>query len=344
MIGQTKQSEEASVSFAPSVSDCTVAAASVRIEWHEEWSEAVSQAFTALPYDHLMDPVLVRRLWEDGVGRDRQKIAVVRAPDGTPVGVVPLRRRGNLSWQLLTQYVMPYALFFVLPEYTDAALGALGREIDCNNVSFTRMPSNARMLRPEESWVVGLEPTYVELMRRTKYARKDRQCRQHSGHLTLSEDRYDDLPEALEHWQARWRAAGSHATASRKDDLLLGFRLLAEQGRLKTFSLHDGDKFAAMIVNLTGPDTLYFLLTVTLEAYKQDYAGIRNLLASMEWGCAHGMAEYDMLRTSGHYKRLWAQPEVRGYRLVRRPYGSEALGCTIESAKEFLWKFRHKNE
>ena len=200
------------------------------------------------------------------------------------------------------------------------------------------------MLRPEESWVVPLEPTYEALMKRTKYARKDRQCRQHSSRLTLREDDYGSLPAALEAWQRKWLSEGSLATACRKSDLLLGFGVLAEQGRLKTFSLHDGDTLAAMIVNVIGPGTLYFLLTVTQEAYKQDYAGIRNLLASMEWGCMHGMAEYDMLRTSGHYKRLWAQPEVRGYRLVRRPFGSETLGCAIEDAKVLLWNLRHKDK
>ena len=321
-----------------------VMALGVRVEWERSWSPAVAQAFAALPPDHLMDPELVRRLWEDGVGRDRQKIALVRSLSGEPVGVVPLRKRGKMSWQILTHYVLPYARFFVRPEYTDAALDVLGRDLDCNNVLFTRLPTRTRMLRPEESWVAKLEPTYEQFLKRTKYARKDRQCRQHSGRLTLLEDRYDDLPEALDHWQAKWLAEGSPGTAGRKDDLRLGFGVLAELGRLKTFSLHDGDKLAAMIVNVTGPDTLYFLLTVTLDAYKQDYAGIRNLLASMEWGCAQGMAEYDMLRTSGHYKRLWAQPEVRGYRVVRRPFGSAALGSAIEGAKEYLWNRRHRVE
>jgi len=342
IMSQETQSVEAVVS-SPSVPDRFVSTTSVRIEWQGEWLFPVTTAFLKLPYDHFMDLALVQRLWDDGVGRDQQKIAIVWSASGEVVGVVPLRKRGKMSWQLLTHYVMPYARFFVRPEYTDAALDALGREIDCNNVSFYQTPARTRMLRPEESWVVPLSPTYEELMQRTKYARKDRQCRQHSGCLTLFEDRYEYLPEALDHWQAKWTAAGSHATARRKDDLLLGFRILAEQGRLKTFSLHDGDKLAAMIVNLVGPDTLYFLLTVTLDSYKQNYAGIRNLLASMEWGCANGIAEYDMLRTSGHYKRLWAQPEVRGYRLVRRPFGSETLGCAIESAKEFLWNLRHKD-
>gem|GEM_PF-1728757 len=341
MIGQKKQSEDAGVSFSPSVSDRT-AVASVRIEWHGEWSAAVSDAFAAMPYDHLMDPMLVRRLWENGLGRDRQKIAVVRALDGRPVGVVPLRKRGKMSWQLLTQYVMPYARFFVLPEYTDAALQVLGREIDCDNVSFTRTPVNTRMLRPEESWVVALAPTYAELMQRTKYARKDRQCRQRSAHLTVLEDRYDDLPEALEHWQAKWREQGSRVAAKRKDDLLLSFRILAEQGRLKTFSLHDGDKFAAMEMNMIGPATMYAMTAIMRDEYRPASAGNRLTLAAMEWGCAHGMAEYDMLWSSGHYKKRWAEPLTRSYRLIRRPLGSEALGCAVEEIKNFVWTLRHK--
>ena len=261
-----------------------VSALHLLLEWHGEWSAAVSDAFAAMPYDHLMDSMLVRRLWEDG----------------------------------------------------------LGREIDCDNVSFTRTPVNTRMLRPEESWVVALEPTYAELMQRTKYARKDRQCRQRSAHLTVLEDRYDDLPEALEHWQAKWREQGSRVAATRKDDLLLSFRILAEQGRLKTFSLHDGDKFAAMEMNMIGPATMYAMTAIMRDEYRPASAGNRLTLAAMEWGCAHGMAEYDMLWSSGHYKKRWAEPLTRSYRLIRRPLGSEALGCAVEEIKNFVWALRHK--
>jgi len=280
----------------------------VRVEWHRTWSPSVSEAFAALPYDPLMDPELVRRLWEDGVGRDRQKIAVLRGEDTQVAGVVPLRKRGKLSWQLLTQYVLPYARFFVLPAYTDAALKALGREIDCNNVSFYRMPAHTRMLRPEESWVTALESSYDELMRRTKYRKEDRQCRRYAEGLELAEDRYELLPAALAHWQAKWLKEGSRVAASRKDDLLLSFQILAEQGRLKTFSLHDGDKFAAMEMNMIGPVTMYSMTTIMLDEYRKTHAGIRLTLAAMQWGCANGMAEYDMLRTSGHYKKRWAEP------------------------------------
>ena len=317
-------------------------AGGVRVEWHEEWSEAVRRAFAALPYDPLMDPDLVRRLWEDGVGRDRQKIALVRAPGGEAVGVVPLRKRGRLSWQLLTQYVMPYARFFVRPGYTDAALDVLGRCIDCDNVAFYETPSRTRMLHAEESWVVTLEPTYEELLRRTKYTKEDRKFRREAAGLEMREDCYECLPEALDHWQAKWKAAGSHTTAARRDDLLVSFRTLAEQGRLKTFSLHDGDTLAAMEMNMIGPSTMYSMTTIMRDEYRHTHAGIRLTLAAMEWGCANGMAEYDMLRTSGHYKRQWAEPVTRSYRLVRRPFGSETLGCALESMKESLRSRRSK--
>ena len=313
-----------------------------RIEWEHSWSSSVDEAFSRLPYDHLMDPVLVRRLWETGVGRDRQKIAVVRAESGKPVGVVPLRKRGKLSWQMLTHYVMPYARFFVLPEYTDFALGALSRELDCSNVLFTRLPSRVRMLRAEESWVTALEPTYEALMKRTKYAAKDRQCRQRSGTLTLREDSFMDLPEVLDCWQRKWMRAGSRATAGRKDDLLLGYGVLAEQGRLKTFSLHDGDTLAAMEIIMVAAGTMYAVLTIMRPEYRQCHPGIRAMLAALEWGCGNGMKEYDMLSNFGHYKKHLAEPEVRGFRVVRSPFGSEALGSMIESTKDWVWRMRHK--
>ena len=314
----------------------------VQVEWHGTWSEDVADAFAALPYDPLMDPELVRRLWEDGLGRDRQKIALLRSPQGEWVGAVPLRKRGKLSWQLLTQYVMPYARFFVLPEYTDAALDALGSEIDCKNVGFSQTPANTRMLRPEESWVTVLEPTYDALMRRTKYRKEDRQCRRYAEGLTLMEDRFDLLPEALHLWQKKWLEEGSRVAATRKNDLLLCFQILAQQGRLKTFSLHDGDSFAAMEMNMIGPKTMYSITTIMRDEYRQNHAGIRLTLAAMEWGCEHGMTEYDMLRTSGHYKKRWAEPLIRSHRLIRKPLGSETLGLALENAKDALWRLRHK--
>lgn len=318
-------------------------AAGIRIEWHGEWCGAVTAAFAAMRYDPLMDPDLVRRLWEDGTGRDRQRIALVRAPDGQAVGVVPLRKRGKLSWQLLTQYVLPYARFFVQPGYTDAALDLLGRDIDCDNVAFYETPARTRMIRAEESWVVELPTTYAELMRRTDYAHTDRRCRKRAASLAAREDCFEALPVALDYWQATWAARGSPGTAKRKDEMLLTFQALARLGRLKTFSLHDGEALAGMQINVICGDTLCCQVGLAREEYKKAYPGIWGLLASMEWACGQGFREVDMLRTSGHYKRAWAVPVVRGYRLVRRPFGSEALGCAIEGTKEFLWDLRHKD-
>ena len=323
--------------------DRTVGSAKVQVEWHGTWSEDVADAFAALPYDPLMDPELVRRLWEDGLGRDRQKIALLRSPQGEWVGAVPLRKRGKLSWQLLTQYVMPYACFFVLPEYTDAALDALGSEIDCDNVVFSRTPANTRMLRPEESWIVRLPSTYDELMRRTKYSNKDRRYRRDTSGLELREDDYASLPGALAHWQEKWTAAGSHATAARKDDLLLCFQILAEQGRLKTFSLHDGEILAAMGIGMLTPGKMYAVTKVSRDDYRKCHAGIRLTLAAIEWGCKHGIGEYDMLRTSGSYKSQWAEPEMHGWRMIRRPLGSETLGCALEGIKDILRNRRKKS-
>jgi len=173
-------------------------------------------------------------------------------------------------------------------------------------------------------------------MQRTKYGAKDRKFRRETAGLEMREDDYAALPEALAHWQEKWIMAGSHATAARKDDLLLSFQIMAEQGRLKTFSLHDGDRVAAMGIGMLTPGTMYAVTKVSRDEYRKTHAGIRLTLAAMQWGCANGMAEYDMLRTSGDYKGQWAEPEVRGYRLIRRPLGSETLGCALEGVKDYL--------
>jgi len=312
----------------------------VQLRWDREWSADVAQAFAAMPYDPLMDPDYVRRLWEDGVGRDRQKIAVLRASSGEAVGVIPLRKRGLLSWQFLTQYVMPYARFFIRPEYTDAALAALGREVDCDNVSFYQLPAQTQMLRPEESWIVALPATYEELMRRTKYGQKDRLYRRQTAEMELREDDYSLIPEAMTLWQEKWLAADSPATAQRKDDLMLGFQILAEQKRLKTFSLHDGEKLVAMEIEMVVADKIYSMTKISRDEYREKHVGIRLTLAAMEWGCAQGKTEFDMMRSSANFKRQWAEPKIVGYRLVRSPYGSELLGSAMEGTKEYLRRRR----
>ncbi len=85
---------------------------------------------------------------------------------------------------------------------------------------------------------------------------------------------------------------------------------------------------------------MYAITKMARDEYRHTHAGIRLTLAAMEWGCANGMAEYDMLRTSGDYKRQWAEPEMRGWRVIRCPLGSEALGSAMEGVKDYL-RSRH---
>lgn len=317
---------------------------SVSLEWHRAWSPEVDEAFAAMPYDPLMDREVIQGLWKLGQRVNPQKVAIIRSFEGQAVGVVPLQKRGFLSWQLLTQYVMPYARFFVLPAYVDVALHALRSEIDCDNVLFYRLPRYRRMLRPEESWVVSIPSSYEELLQQTQYAKKDRQCKKRSAGLTLREDFFEALPTALEFWQKKWLAAGSPATAGRKEDLLLSFSILARQGRLKTFSLYDGDTLAAMEMTMIAQDSLYGMTTIAREEYRSQQPGMRCRLASLEWAATQGVREYDMMRTGGETKKQWAEPQVRGYRLVRSPLGSELLGCALESMKDFLRQRRSRAE
>jgi hypothetical protein len=66
------------------------------------------------------------------------------------------------------------------------------------------------------------------------------------------------------------------------------------------------------------------------------------VLATFAWACNLGYTEYDMGRTADGYKRKWAGPEVRGYRLVRGPWGSQLLGNLLEKAGNVMVKAQYK--
>jgi hypothetical protein len=318
-------------------SDTAPATSQVSIEWHDAWSPAIDEAFTAMPYDYLMDPEVVRRLWVHLERKSRQRIAIARNAGGQPVGIVPLVQRefhGRFSWQLLTQYVQPYARYFVLPGYTDATLAAMRAHIACSNVLFYELPRAGVHLQPEESWVVTLDGSYQELMKRTKYAHQDRRIRRHAAIFDVFEDRYEDLPVALSHWEEHWRRRGSLETATRKDEMLVSYQTMAEQGRLKTFSLYVGSRFAGMNVMLVAGDTIFDLMATALDEFRSDYPGVYTMLLMLEWACNNGLGQADMLRTSGELKGNWAAPEARGYRLVRGPMGSVRAAL----AREWVWR------
>ncbi len=309
----------------------------IYIEWCREWSSAVSEAFASMPYDPLMDSTLVRTLWEDSARQYPQKIALLKTNSGYIIGVIPLQKRDRLGWQFLADYFMPYSRFFVRPEYTDAALHALRGVIDCHRVVFYCLPIDTRMLRPEESWEVRLTPTFAELMKQTNYEKKAKHIHRKAENLTLREDDFTLLPEALDCWQAKWMPR-SPSTARRKDKLLLGYQCLAKMGRLKTFSLHDGDRMATIEILILEDASIYGMTTVTRDEYRQQYAGVACRLATMEWACANGYARIDYGPGTDHFKKQWAVSKPTSYRLLWSPFGSAALGSALHNAKPIFWK------
>jgi CelD/BcsL family acetyltransferase involved in cellulose biosynthesis len=319
----------------------------VRVEWHAQWTSAVDEAFSALPYDRFMDPDIVRELWEHGQQPRRpQQIAVVRAADDTPVGVIPLAREGRLAWQLLPTFGQPYQTFHVLPGYTDAALRALDRFVACDNVIFHERPTAGALACPSDSWVVPLGCTYAELMTRAGFRQQDRRGRRKTQHLELLEDRFEDLPLGLQAWADTWRQRGwDHVSNGHMQHKLIVYRAWARRGLLKTFSLWDAraGKFAGLRVILTGASRAYGLLNATVPEYRACNAGVRGVLQSLEWAADNGFGEFDMLQTTGDFKRQFgAQPVVRAYRMVCAPFGSRSLAHGLEEISGFQLKLEYK--
>lgn len=300
----------------------------------------MSEALASLPYDHLMDPDLTRAIW-DSPPLGPRRIGVFYDRD-RPVGVVPLEKRGLMSWQLLTEFVMPYAAFHVLPEYVDAALWSLGRYVDSTDVVFPRLPSDPALTRPEESWVIELGVPYAELLRRCDYVHEDRRCRKKSAALTVHVDQFEDLPEALARWSEKWSGRGHAETACRKAQLMASFQAMAAAGKLKTFTLRHQGRFAGMNIHYVGPETVYFMVTVALDEFRSQYVGVRTILEALEWACGAGARSFDMLTQGAHYKKKWATPTCKAHRLMVGPGRSSTVAKGMERAEALYWRALYK--
>jgi CelD/BcsL family acetyltransferase involved in cellulose biosynthesis len=177
-------------------------------------------------------------------------------------------------------------------------------------------------------------------MKARKYAKDDRYIRRKSENLVCLHNNYSDIPVALDEWQKTWITRGSDHTATLKDEMLAVSEYLAKVGKLKTFSLYDNDKLAAFANCVIDGNIAYNTFISVWDEYRPIYAGMRVILEEMAWACESGMQNLDLLRTSSLPKHKWAEPEVKGFRLIRCPLGLEILGSALSTLKDISHDIR----
>lgn len=321
--------------------DHRATASQPKVSWLREWTTEADAALRALPAELYTDPEILRTIWDYGVGRRRQRFGIVRTETGSVVGVLLLKQAG-IRWRPLTEDLLPASRFAVLPEFIDCTLASLRCYLWSDYSIFYRPPAASPRLSIQSSAVVDLREPYVELMRRKNYNRRDRQCRAKTADMTIIEDRWEDLPSALDTWAAAWTARGFQSSARQRDERLLVLELLARRGQLKTFSLWDGDVLAAHIANVVDGDVLHLQVTTTRPEYRDRYAGIRMCLATLDWAYANGLREYDLGPTHLGYKMLWGELVERTYVLSVGPFGSQPLAELAARADALRWRLLYR--
>ncbi len=96
----------------------------LRVKWFDSWHPVLDEALASLPETSACPHELYRQLVQNP-GSMRKRTALI-TERGQPAAVVGLRQRGRHSWEPVTQWIIPGAIFPAKPGYWIPALEALG--------------------------------------------------------------------------------------------------------------------------------------------------------------------------------------------------------------------------
>lgn len=280
----------------------------LQVEWSESWRPSFDEALRSLPEMESCPHELFRLLIQNP-SPARKRVALV-SDRGTPVAIAGLRQRSRYSWEPVTQWIVPGALFPVQPGFLVAALEALQLELW---VAWWRMhspPPPSRLIRSMES-----TPTYrmhraddfEQYWRQIGYFKTVRRMRNRCRAFKAAVNLADAAEWTIKHWEARWRKDGATADPSLPDRIAAA-RYLERQGRHFTITLLDGDApIGGATMTVQQRDLVAGVLFSDLR-YRPYGVGDRLIDLSFSLWAERGYETFDI--GGGHeYKRHWARQE-----------------------------------
>jgi hypothetical protein len=280
----------------------------LRVTWFDGWHPALEEALQSLPEMETCPHELFRLLVQNP-GPARKRAALV-SEKGVPVAVVGLRQRGHYSWEPVTQWIVPGAIFPAQPGYLVRALEALGRDLW---VAWWRMggpPPFSPLIRSMESMPTHRMHScqdFEQYWRETSHFKTVRRVRNRCRDLTLAINKPGAAAWTIRNWQSTWLDHPTSADPGLSDRILVA-EYLERHGRHFTLSLLDGDRLAGSATLTVQHRDL--VAGVLYREPEYDPYGIGNRLVDLSFCFAaeHGYETLDI--GGGHdYKKHWAPQE-----------------------------------
>ena len=278
----------------------------LRVDWYDVWHPDLTAALADLPpmgdYSHGLFTALA-----ENQQHAHSRFALVSEHDA-PVAVVGLREHG-FHWELITQWILPGALFPVQPGHELVALAALGLDVD---VAWWRMGT----LPPAHPWrrdmtvtpTFGAELTgdFEQHWRATGLFKSVRKARNACSDFTFSVNAPGAAAWTIRQWADKWMDDSAVTRQEVSDRILVADHLTA-QGRHFALQLHDGAVPVAGATLFAHGDVAVAGVIYRDPAYDWHGVGTRIIDLCFEWARDAGFSFIDM--GGGHaYKEKWGPP------------------------------------
>jgi hypothetical protein len=280
----------------------------IKINWFQNWHPELDEALQDLPETQVCPHELYRMLVQNPA--PVPKITALITDQGTPVAVIGLRQKGRLSWEPVTQWIIPGTVFPAKPGYIIPALEALGREIW---VAWWRMvdpptPSpSIRYLESTPTYRMSCSEDFEQYWREIGYFKTIRRIRNRCRNFKSEINSTRSAEWTIKNWEARWRKDPSVMDPGLPDRILAA-KYLENLGRYYSILLLDGDTpIGGATVTVHNNDLVAGVLYRDPQYHRY---GIGDRLIDMSFSLAaeKGFDCFDI--GGGHdYKKNWARKE-----------------------------------
>lgn len=275
------------------------------VVWFDGWHPALDEALPGLPEIESCPHELFRLLIQNPGPAHKSSALVTER--GVPVAVLGLRQRGRYSWEPVTQWIVPGAIFPAKPGYLIPALEAARQEVWVAWWRMEHAPPPSKLMRCLEStptYRLHCSGDFEKYWRENGYFKTIRRTRNRCRNLTLAINSPGSAEWTIRNWQARWSEDPASVDPSLSDRILAA-EFLASRGRHYALLLLDGDvPVGGATMTVQNRDVVAGVLYREPQ-YDRLGVGVRLIDLSFSFAAENGFEVFDL--GGGHdYKKHWA--------------------------------------
>jgi hypothetical protein len=280
----------------------------LKVKWFDAWHQELVEALYELPEIESCSHELYQKLIQNPSNVSKRTALVSK--DGVPVAIVGLRQSGRFTWEPITQWIIPGAVFPAKPDYIFPTLEALKIDISIAWWRIKEKPSFSPIMRHIES-----TPTYrmrcsddiEQYWRDNGYFKTIRRMRNRCKDFTFVINSPDAAEWTIRNWEEKWRTNPEIRNPSLQDRILAA-KYLEQRGQFFTLMLLDQDNPIGGATVLVQNKVLVAGVLYSEPSYRQNGVGIRLIDLCFTFAIEKGFEVIDI--GGGHdYKENWAIQE-----------------------------------